>query len=103
MAKKNRMPKRIAGVIPIPKVIRKPTNKLMKTDMGRNLLADALVALASGIIGTRYVKEQAAAAVGEMREQAGTMMDKASSIYGDMGGKKKKKKNKDRDAELRRH
>jgi hypothetical protein len=94
MAKKNRMPKRLAGVIPIPKLIRRPVNKLMKTEMGRNLVADALVATASGIIGTRYVREQAAAAAGEVREQAGNMMDTAENLY-DAGFKKKKKKKHD--------
>ena len=47
-AKKNKLPKRIAGVIPIPKLIRRPANKLMKTPTGRDLLAGALVALAGG-------------------------------------------------------
>jgi uncharacterized protein YjbJ (UPF0337 family) len=73
-------------------------NKLMKTEMGRNLVADALVATASGIIGTRYVREQAAAVAGEVREQAGNvagnMMDTAENLY-DTGFKKKKKKKQD--------
>ena len=94
MAKKNRIPKRVAG-IPIPKLIRRPANKLMKTDMGRNLLADALVAMASGIIGTRYVREQASAAAGQVREQASNVMETASGIYHQDDESKKKKKSKD--------
>ena len=105
MANKNKLPKRIAGVIPIPKLIRRPANKLMKTPMGRDLLADSLVALAAGIIGTRYVREQASAAAGEVRDQAGNLVEKASGIYHGEPGSflKKKKKKKDRDEELRRH
>jgi hypothetical protein len=43
----------------------------------RDLLADALVALAAGIVGTRYVREQASAAAGEPHSESSSR--KASS------------------------
>ena len=60
--KKHKLPKRIAGV-KIPKILRKSGNSLIRlaeTPAGREILAEALVAIAGGLLGGRYIREHMA-------------------------------------------
>ncbi|HYC02251.1 MAG TPA: hypothetical protein VED40_03105 [Azospirillaceae bacterium] len=82
--KKSRVPKRIAGV-KLPKALRrsKALNSLLGNDVGRQLLADALVAAATaaaGVLAARHKPElrQAGQAVGEQLADArDTVVDTA--------------------------
>jgi hypothetical protein len=69
MAKRElKLPRRVGGV-KIPKNMRKSANRLTRhfeTPLGRELIAEAFVAAAGALVGSRYVRHAAADAGREL-------------------------------------
>jgi hypothetical protein len=118
MAKRDlKLPKRIAG-LKIPRTVRKSANRFTRhfeTPIGRELIAEAFVAAAGALVGSRYVRQTASDVGRQVRAGTENILDAGSeaaktgasalrSSFESYAGEKKKRrkhkgqKQKDRDS-----